>query len=187
MGDTTVSPMKNWIYIIALLFSVCFGINPAFAQTPENQTTKTTTTKTTQTPRPPVERPAGYGTMLFKMMLALILTCVLAVVILKWGMRKLVTHSNKDDQMKVLARMAIEPRRSILVVKVGQRTLVLGSSESGMELLTELHGKDADVFLSTESPDKKPSPKPHQKRAFSLEESVKDADSDETKAEDDLT
>ena len=155
VGDTTVSPMKKLVYLIILSLTLWTGIAHAQDQP------KTDTARRFERP---LKRPGGYGAMLFKMVLALVITCILAFVILKWGMRKLVNHTGQDAQMRVLARLPIEPRRSVIVVKVSGRTLVLGSSESGVELLTELHGADAASFVEDATKTT------HQKRAFSLPE-----------------
>lgn len=149
--------MKKLIYLIILSLTLWAGTTHA-QDKPK--------TDAIQKIERPLERPGGYGAMLFKMVLALAITCILAFVILKWGMRKLVNHTGQDAQMRVLARLPIEPRRSVIVVKVSGRTLVLGSSESGVELLTELHGADAASFVEDHAK------KSHQKRAFSLPEAV---------------
>lgn len=40
--------------------------------------------------------------------------------------------------MRVVARLALEPRRNLHVVEIAGRVLVLSSSESGVAMLTEL-------------------------------------------------
>jgi flagellar biosynthesis protein FliO len=44
--------------------------------------------------------------------------------------------------VELLARLPLEPRRSVLVVRIAERVLIIGSSEAGLVKLGEL-GKDA--------------------------------------------
>jgi len=46
--------------------------------------------------------------------------------------------SSGQRGMRVVARLALEPRRSIHVVEIAGRVLVLSSSENGVAMLTEL-------------------------------------------------
>lgn len=86
---------------------------------------------------PVVETPS-YGWVLFRMVLMLGAVCILAWVSLKWGLKRWVTPDAKAGPMQVLARLPLEPRRSINLIKVGQRVLVVGSSEHGMHALGDL-------------------------------------------------
>lgn len=93
------------------------------------------------TPPPPTE--LGYGALLVKLALVLAGVCLLAWVTLRWGLRKFVSAGDQGHGMQVIARAALEPRRSLLVVRVGTRHLLLASSESRVEMLTELNAEDA--------------------------------------------
>jgi hypothetical protein len=42
--------------------------------------------------------------------------------------------------LEVIARQPLEPRRSLYVVRAGTRTLLVGTSELGVTMLTELEG-----------------------------------------------
>ncbi|QED27445.1 EscR/YscR/HrcR family type III secretion system export apparatus protein [Microvenator marinus] len=86
---------------------------------------------------PVVETPS-YGWVLFRMVLMLGAVCILAWVSLKWGLKRWVTPDAKAGPMQVLARLPLEPRRTINLIKVGQRVLVVGSSEHGMHALGDL-------------------------------------------------
>lgn len=92
--------------------------------------------------------PTGYGPLLIKMILILAGVCVLAWVSLRWGLRRFVAPGQSHNPaMEVVARMAIEPRRSLLVVRIGPRHLVLGTSEAGIQPLTELAPAEAESLL----------------------------------------
>ena len=103
---------------------------------------------------PVVETPS-YGWVLFRMVLMLGAVCILAWVSLKWGLKRWVTPDAKAGPMQVLARLPLEPRRSINLIKVGQRVLVVGSSEHGMHALgdlslDEVELEELDATISTE-------------------------------------
>ena len=85
----------------------------------------------------------GYGGALLKLLLSLGVVCVVAFVALKWGLRRFAALPGQEGPMKVLARMPLEPRRALLVVKVHERALLLASSEAGVSLLTELTPQEA--------------------------------------------
>lgn len=94
--------------------------------------------------------PAGHGAALVRMIVSLALVCGLAWVGLKWASKRLAAPAGTSaDRMRVLARLPIEPRKSVVVVRVGERTLVLGSSDAGLETLAELTPREADALIST--------------------------------------
>lgn len=51
--------------------------------------------------------------------------------------------------MRVIARLPVEPRRSVLIVRIGPRHLILGSSEAGFQPLGELDEDEARAFEKT--------------------------------------
>lgn len=86
----------------------------------------------------------SYGWLLFKTVLALAGVCVLAVVGLRWLSKMNLRQTG--NAMSIIARLPVEPRRSILVVKVGERGLIISSSESGMTTLGELTADELRAF-----------------------------------------
>ncbi len=73
------------------------------------------------------------------------LVCLLAYVSLMWLARRL---PQSRGGMRVLARHQLEPRRSLFVVKVAERTFLLGSAESGVNLVAELSAEEAAQLQS---------------------------------------
>jgi flagellar biogenesis protein FliO len=66
---------------------------------------------------------------------------LLAVVVLAWlvlfaGRRFGVSHTK--GPMELLGRLQLEPRRAVCLVKIGDKVLVLGTSEAGVNKLAEL-------------------------------------------------
>jgi flagellar biosynthetic protein FliO len=67
--------------------------------------------------------------------------CGLAYFILKWGVRRLVGVSSEEGGLvELVERRNISPDGAVVVVRVAERRLVLGESDAGIEMLTELVG-----------------------------------------------
>ena len=81
----------------------------------------------------------GYGWLLLQMVLVLLAVCLLAYALLRFGMRRFqaVAHGRARG-MRVVARLPLEPRRSIYVVEIGGRHFVVGAAESSLTQLAEL-------------------------------------------------
>lgn len=88
--------------------------------------------------------PTGHAVVLVKMLFVLGGVCLLAFASLKWGLKRFVAPDGAQNAaMRVVGRLPIEPRRSVLVVRVGEKHLVLGSSEAGIQPLAELSPDEA--------------------------------------------
>jgi flagellar biosynthetic protein FliO len=85
------------------------------------------------------EVPGGYGVVLLQTLFALAGVCVLAWVVLRWGARRGLGMGALGGRVRVLERIALEPRRALYVVKVGERVLLLGAGDGGSPtLITEI-------------------------------------------------
>jgi flagellar protein FliO/FliZ len=80
---------------------------------------------------------AGYGELVLTSLLVLVLVCVVAWVALRL-LGKWLEGRRVGTGVTVIGRVPLEPRRSLYVVEAGGRRLLLGSSEGGVTLLTEL-------------------------------------------------
>mgnify|MGYP000946430947 CR=1 FL=1 len=81
----------------------------------------------------------GVGLLLFETFLALVGVCLLAVVVLRWAAGRGLGAAGRGRAIAVLDRVALDARRSIVVVRVPGRLLLLGVGEGGAPtLLTEL-------------------------------------------------
>lgn len=87
----------------------------------------------------------GYGWLLFRMVVLLSIVCIFAYIVLRWGVRRFVAPDQQVGPMSVVARLPVEPRRSILLIKVGERCLVVGSSEAGMTSLGEIPADELEI------------------------------------------
>ena len=86
------------------------------------------------------------GAVLVQTVFVLLGVCLLAVVVLRWGAARFGGIGDATP-MEVMARLPLEPRRSLLVVRVGSRTLMLASSEAGVQAVGELDADDAAQFV----------------------------------------
>lgn len=81
----------------------------------------------------------GYGWLLAETLVALAAVCLLALVLLRWGLRRLgAPGSSGGGRIRVLERVAVDPRRSLLLVEVGARVLLVGTGEGPMSVLAEI-------------------------------------------------
>lgn len=82
---------------------------------------------------------ASYGDLLTTSLLVLGGVCVAAFVVVKMLGRFLSTGSRRGAHLlDVIARVPLEPRRSLYVVDVAGKTLLVGTSEMGLSVLSEL-------------------------------------------------
>jgi flagellar biogenesis protein FliO len=82
---------------------------------------------------------ASYGDLLITSLLVLGGVCVAGFVLVRLAGRFLATGRTRGAHlMDVIARVPLEPRRSLYVVEVAGKTLLVGTSEMGLSVLTEL-------------------------------------------------
>jgi flagellar protein FliO/FliZ len=94
---------------------------------------------------------AGYGELMLTSLLVLVVVCVVAWAALKW-LGRWMEGRRVGSGVTVVGRVPLEPRRSLYVVEAGGRRLLIGSSEGGVTLLTELEAEVAP-------PEVKPGPR----------------------------
>lgn len=83
--------------------------------------------------------PGGYGAALLQTLFALVGVCILAWVVLRWGARRGLGMGGATGRMRVIERVALDARRSLFLVEVGGRVLLVGSGDGGSPtLLTEI-------------------------------------------------
>jgi flagellar biosynthetic protein FliO len=86
---------------------------------------------------------ASYGDLLITSIVVLAIVCVVAFVVVRVVGRFLATGRMRGAHLvDVIARVPLEPRRSLFVVDVAGKTLLLGTSETGIALLSELDGTE---------------------------------------------
>jgi flagellar protein FliO/FliZ len=84
---------------------------------------------------------ASYGDLLVTSLVVLGGVCIAAFVIVRLAGRFLATGRSRGAHLlDVVARLSLEPRRSLYVVEVVGKTLLVGTSEMGLSVLSELDG-----------------------------------------------
>jgi flagellar biosynthetic protein FliO len=89
--------------------------------------------------------------MFVQTILALGFVCLLAYVVLRVVLPRLQVGARGQSMVKVIDRTPLDQRRSLFVVEVTGRWLLLGSSEGGVELISELDAEKAAQEAETMS------------------------------------
>jgi flagellar protein FliO/FliZ len=77
------------------------------------------------------EAPSGYGWLLLRSLLALAAVCLLVYVVLRFLSRRVPGTATGTPLMRIVARLPLEPRRSLYLVEVAGRYLLVGLGENG--------------------------------------------------------
>ena len=91
--------------------------------------------------------PAGgvnFFLMLLQTVVALGLVCGLAYVIFRWVLPRLAVTRSAGGMVRVVDRVGLDARKSLYVVEVAGRWLLVAASESGVQLLSELDARSAE-------------------------------------------
>lgn len=87
--------------------------------------------------------PGGYGAALVQTLLALAAVCVLAWILLRWAARRGFGTTFGSGRIQVLERVALDPRRSLYLVRIGDRVLLVGAADGGgLRTLAELDPRE---------------------------------------------
>lgn len=81
-----------------------------------------------------------FSFLFLEMLLALAVVCVLAVLILKYVVPRLswTKKWQSNGYFEVVSRFNLDQKRTLHLVKVCNRYLLLGGSDTGLSLITEL-------------------------------------------------
>ncbi|MBW2735629.1 MAG: flagellar biosynthetic protein FliO [Deltaproteobacteria bacterium] len=80
----------------------------------------------------------GYGAALLRMVAALVLVCVIAYVVLRYGLRWLMPRRTSSQRMEVLEHCGLGGSKGLWIVRVGERYFLVGGAEGGLSMLTEI-------------------------------------------------
>lgn len=96
---------------------------------------------------------ASYGDLLITSLLVLGGVCVVGFVLVRVAGKFLATGRARGAYlMDVIARVPLEPRRSLYVVEVAGKTLLVGTSEMGLSVLTELDAAEVSARRAVPQP-----------------------------------
>lgn len=86
----------------------------------------------------------NFFTMLLETMLALGLVCGLAYFVFRLALPRLNAVRSANSMVRVVDRVGLDQRKSLYVVEVAGRWLLVGASEAGVHLVSELDAKAAE-------------------------------------------
>ena len=93
-----------------------------------------------------------FSVLFIKMLGALAVVVLLAVLILKFIVPKLsFAQRNKFKLIETRSRFTMEPKKHLYVLRVANRHLVVGSTEHHIQLLTELKPDEVEQFLAEQA------------------------------------
>lgn len=81
--------------------------------------------------------------MLFQTLVALAFVCGLAYVIFRVILPRLTTNYGANNMMRVVDRIGLDTRKSLYIIEVTGRWFLVASSESGVQMISELDAKTA--------------------------------------------
>lgn len=81
--------------------------------------------------------------MLLQTFLALAFVCGLAYVIFRVLLPKFTTNFGANNMMRVVDRIGLDTRKSLYIIEVTGRWFMVASSESGVQMISELDAKEA--------------------------------------------
>jgi flagellar biogenesis protein FliO len=92
----------------------------------------------------------GYASYLVETMVTLLLVCGAAALVLI-GARKF-GIGRASGPLSLMGQLPLDARRSVYLIKVADKVLVVGASEGGMVKLAELAAGDVPVLEQTAAP-----------------------------------
>jgi flagellar biosynthetic protein FliO len=96
----------------------------------------------------------SYGSLLLQTVLALILVCALAYVVLKYGLKWLMRGRIRSARLiDVVERVPLEGRRTLYVVRVGGQIYLVGATDASISLIAELDSETVERRLAAEVAD----------------------------------
>ena len=79
------------------------------------------------------------GLIFFRMLLVLGAVCALAYASLRWGLRRFAPSGQTPGRiLSIEERIHLSPKRQLLVVRVGEDRILIGSSEAGLQRLHQI-------------------------------------------------
>ncbi len=75
--------------------------------------------------------PGGYGVALLQTLLALAAVCVVAWAVLRWISQRGLAGFGNGARVRVLERVILDGRRTLWLIRIGERELLIGAGEGG--------------------------------------------------------
>lgn len=105
------------------------------------------------TTQPTTEGAIDFTWLFVKMLLLLGIVTILAILVLKYAVPRLgvMKRFQHGRYFTVLGRYVLEPGRSLYLIHVGKRYLVIGVADHGINLVTEI-SEDEAINSETRNP-----------------------------------
>ncbi len=82
--------------------------------------------------------------MVLKMCLTLGAVCILAFLVLRYGLPRLTGLQQQGGLVRVVTRFPLEPQKSLYIVEVAGKSLLLGVTSDRIDLLTQLDNEQIE-------------------------------------------
>lgn len=82
------------------------------------------------------------GWLMAKFFLATLLIILLAWVVIRFLLPRFYGIRKSQSKFKILERFPLEPRKTLYLIQVGKKNIVLGTSEHGMNKIDEIREED---------------------------------------------
>lgn len=82
--------------------------------------------------------------MLLQTFIALGIVCGLAILIFRYVLPRLHTMRAANSMVRIVDRTALDARKSLYVIEIAGRWMLVGSSEAGVQLISELDAETAE-------------------------------------------
>jgi flagellar biosynthetic protein FliO len=83
--------------------------------------------------------------MLVQTVFALVFVCGLAYLIFRVILPRLAVNYGSNNMVRVVDRIGLDARKSLYVIEVAGKWMLVGSSESGVQLIAELDAATAKI------------------------------------------
>lgn len=84
-----------------------------------------------------LEETLSFGTLFLKMIIALVIVCLLAYIIMKWALPKVVNiRGGHKSIIKVIDYFRLEPKKTLYIIEVKGKYLLLGVTDHYISPLT---------------------------------------------------
>ena len=80
-----------------------------------------------------------YSWLFMKVMAAMVLVCIAAVLVIKYALpRSRFIRRSQDSQIEVLERFTLEPKKNLYILKVADKQVLIGTTDTSLSPLLEL-------------------------------------------------
>lgn len=86
----------------------------------------------------PAQALPSFGPLLLQVSVTLLFVCALAWLLIRFGLARLRPPASPESHLELLDRLPLGARRSVVLLRAVDRVLVVGETEAGLSLLSDL-------------------------------------------------